>query len=101
MPHNDANFGIGPLVGRGAHLLAMLAARTTLARRAAGAGDRLVHDPADSARTTPALCTAAEAAVDLAGGARRTFGTECRPHIVIGQHVARADDHGSPAFQPV
>jgi ABC-type nitrate/sulfonate/bicarbonate transport system substrate-binding protein len=73
----------------------------TLVVDAPDTGNCLVHDPADSARAAPALCAAAEAAVDLAGGARRTFGAECRPHIVIGQHVARADDHGNPAFQPV
>src|SRR6266403_355492 len=74
--------------------VAVLAGRAALAAGAAGAGDRLVHDLADGARTTPALRAAAEAAIDLAGRARRLLGTERRAHVLVGQHVAGADDHG-------
>ena len=70
------------------------ARRTALAARAARAGDRRVHDAADSARATPALGAAAEAAIDLAGRARRLLGAERGAHVLVGQHVAGADDHG-------
>lgn len=79
---------------------AVLARRTALTGRAAGTGERFVHDLADGARATPALGAAAEAAIDLAGGARRLLGTERRTHVLVAQHVAGADDHGMEAFQP-
>jgi hypothetical protein len=72
----------------------MLARRAALAACAAGAGERLIHDLADGARATPALGAATEAAIDLAGRARRLLGTERRTHVLVGQYVAGADDHG-------
>jgi hypothetical protein len=80
---------------------AMLTCRTALAGGAAGTGERLVHDLADGARATPALGAAAETPIDLAGRARRLLGTERRAHVLVGQYVAGADDHGDGrAFQP-
>jgi hypothetical protein len=78
----------------------MLAAWAAAATRAAGGGDRLVHDAADGARTPPALGAAPEAAVDLTGGARRLLGGERGADVVIAQNVARTDDHGRPGGVP-
>jgi len=78
-------------------LTAVLAARATLAAGAAGARDGLVHDPADGARAPAALGAAPETAVDLPGGARRSLSRKGRANVVVGQHVARTDDHGNPA----
>ena len=62
------------------------------AGRTAGADQRFVHDLSDGAHTAAALGAAAEAAVDLSGGARR-----CRahgaPHFMVAQHVAGTYDH--------
>ena len=82
----------------GCALAAVPAARTALAARAAGSRQRLVHEPADGACAAPALGAAAEAAIDLSGGARRSFSAERRAYVVVGQHVARTDDHENPAF---
>jgi len=79
-------------------LVAMLAAGAALAAGSASAGDGLVHDPTNGARTPPALGAAAEAAIDLTRGARGIPGAERRAHVVVAQHVARTDDHGDPAF---
>ena len=49
-------------------------ARGVVAARRCGAVQRLVHDAADGARTAPALRAAAEAVIDLPGGAPRRFG---------------------------
>ena len=76
----------------------MLAAWAAAATRAAGGGDRLVHDAADGARGAAALDAAAEATIDLAGGARRLFGTDRSAHVVVSQHVARTNNHGSSAI---
>src|SRR4051794_5168573 len=62
------------------------------AGRAAGAGDRLVHDLADGARATPALRAAAEAAVDFTGRTRRGR-SDGMAHLVVAEHVAGTDDH--------
>ena len=78
----------------------MLAAWAAAATRAAGGGDRLVHDAADGARAPPALGAAAEAAIDLTGGARRLLGSKRRADVVIAQNVARTDNHGRPGGVP-
>ena len=78
----------------------MLAARAALAARVTGTRDSFVHDPTDGARATPALGAATKTAVNLAGGARRLLGRERGPNVVVGEHVAGADDHGREAFQP-
>ena len=78
--------------------VAVLAAGAALAADAAGAGDCLVHDPADGARATPALGAAAEAAIDLTGRSRRLLGAERRADVLVTQNVARTDNHGNPAF---
>ena len=65
----------------------------------AGRRNRLVHDAADGARAAAALDAAAEATIDLAGGARRLFGTDRGAHVVVSQHVARTDNHGRPGRQ--
>jgi hypothetical protein len=76
---------------------AVLAARAALATRATGTRDRFVHDATDGARATPALGAATETAINLAGGARRSLSRERGPNVVVGEHVAGADDHGNPA----
>ncbi len=73
------------------------------ARRTAGAGflagaESLVHDPLDGAGTASALGAAAEATINLASGAR--LGARHRhggADILVGEHVAGADDHGTVA----
>ena len=67
----------------------------------AGARKRLVHDLADRAGAPAALRATAEAAVDLSGRAGRRRRFDCRPHVVVGQHVAGADNHlRVPGFHP-
>src|SRR3982074_3228902 len=85
------------LLVAGARLTAMLAAWAALAAGAAGARDGLVHDAADGARAAAALGAATKAAINLAGGARRLLSRQRGPNVVVGQHVARTDDHGNPA----
>src|SRR5580698_8520157 len=54
----------------------------------------LVHDPPDGAGTAPALRAATQAIVDLTGGARGGFRRrQSRAHIMVGEHVAGADNH--------
>src|SRR5690242_14633504 len=64
---------------------------------AAGAragAERLVHDALDGPRAPPALRAAAEAAVDLAGRARREVRSgERAAHLVVAQYVAGTNDH--------
>src|SRR5215831_17141332 len=64
--------------------------------RATGTGRRqgLIDNAADRARATAALGAAAEAAIDLARGARCLAAIERRADVLIAQHVARTDDHG-------
>jgi hypothetical protein len=85
------------LIVRAGLTAVVLAARAALAARSAGARNRFVHDPADRTRTASALGAATEAAVNLAGGARRSLRREGGPDVLVGQHVARTDDHGNPA----
>src|SRR5262249_9254111 len=54
----------------------------------------LIDNAADRARATAALGAAAEAAIDLARGARCLAAIERRADVLIAQHVARTDDHG-------
>src|SRR5262249_58042490 len=61
----------------------------------AGRRNRFVHDAADGARAAAALDAAAEATIDLAGGARRLFSTDRGAHGVVSHHVAKTDNHGS------
>ena len=56
-------------------------------------GQSFVHDPADGADAPPALGAAAEAAIDLTGGPRRFVAGERRADVVVGQHIAGANDH--------
>lgn len=64
-------------------------------RRCGGIDECLVHDAPDGARAAPALRAAAEAMVHLSRGARRGFACrQRRPHVVVGEDVAGADDHG-------
>lgn len=55
-------------------------------------GLRFVHDPANGPRTAPALRAAVEAAIDLAGHARR-IGPDHSTNLMIRQDVTGADDH--------
>src|SRR5262245_36009745 len=86
--------------GCAADLAGEAAVRTAASSGAASAGDCLVHDAADGACATPALGTAAETAIDLAGRARGPLGRERRAHVVVAQHVAGTNDHGGRASQP-
>jgi hypothetical protein len=61
---------------------------------AAGAGQRLVHDSSDCAGAAAALGAATEAPVDLAGGTWGAGRDHGATHIMVGEHIARADDHG-------
>src|SRR5262245_51769286 len=73
--------------------IAVVAARAALAGRRQGrAGKRLVHDLPDGPRAPAALGAAAEAAVDLAGRARR-LGHDRRAHVMVAQHVTGTNDH--------
>ena len=69
-----------------------LVRRTVAAGWTAAAGVRFVHDRADRAGAATALGAAAEAAVDLRGGAR-SVGAHGTAHIVVAQDVAGTDDH--------
>src|SRR5262245_7280639 len=80
--------------------VAVLTVRAALAGSAAGRSERLVHDPPDGAGTTSALGAAAEAAVDLARGARRLGSVQRRAHIRVAEYVTGTDDHWNPASQP-
>ena len=64
------------------------------ATRGLSAGERFVHDAADSPGASPALGAAAKAVIDFAGSARRSLVTgKSRPDVVVSEHVAGADDH--------
>src|SRR3954447_22378981 len=82
-------------------LIAVLTARAALATGAAGARDGLIHDAADGPCATPALGAAAQAAIDLAGGSRRPLGGERGANVLVGQYIARTDDHETRRSQPV
>src|SRR5580693_893897 len=57
-------------------------------------GERLVHNASNGARATSALCVATQAMEDLSRGARDVFTRgKRRAHVVVGQHVAGADNH--------
>ena len=58
----------------------------------------LGHDPSDRSRTPPTLRAAAETAIDLACHARRV-GVHNGPNLMVGQDVARTNDH--PARLPL
>src|SRR5262249_14038653 len=63
--------------------------------------ERLVHDPADGAGAAAALRAAAETAINLASAARAIGRVQRRPHIRVGDHITRTDDHVGPASQPL
>jgi len=65
------------------------------ARGPTSTGKRLVHDSADRAGTAAALRIATEAPIDLPGGAGRRRCLHGRTHVVVGQDIARTDDHVS------
>ena len=54
--------------------------------------DGLVDDLADGASTTAALGATAKAAIDVAGRATGR-GAHSVAHLVVGQHIAGANDH--------
>ena len=58
-----------------------------------GRVERFVHDPPDGGGASSALRAAAEATVDLTGRTRTRFRRYRGADIVVGQNVARADDH--------
>jgi len=60
-----------------------------------GAGpESFIHDFADGARATAALCAAPEAAIDLSRrpGRLLCIGDDAA-HVVVAQHIAGTDDH--------
>jgi hypothetical protein len=66
------------------------------ATRCVGRGKCLIHDAADGSCASPALSTATETIVNFAGGARGSLlGGKRRSNVVVGQHIAGADDHRS------
>ena len=77
-------------------LIVLVGSAGTAASWAAGAKQGFVHDLADGARAAAALSAAAEAAIDLTGGARRARG-HGGPHFMVAQDVAGTDDHPGPA----
>ena len=87
-----------------AAIMCMMLFRTVDVQRAGAAdrafqrrrADRLVDDLADGAGTAAALGAAAEASVDMAGGTT-VRGARGIAHLVVGQHIAGADDH--PAIE--
>jgi hypothetical protein len=67
--------------------------------RAAGI-HRFVDDPADGPGAPSTLCATAEATVDFAGAARRTFGCD-RADLLVGNDVARTHDHDALSLRSV
>jgi hypothetical protein len=67
--------------------------------RAAGI-HRFVDDPADGPGAPSTLGATAEAAVDFAGAARRTFGCD-RADLLVGNDVARTHDHDALSLRSV
>jgi hypothetical protein len=57
-------------------------------------GKRFIHDAADGARASPALGAATQAMIDLPRGTWR-FGAvrQSRAHVMVGEHVAGANNH--------
>ncbi|KIZ45762.1 hypothetical protein OO17_07455 [Rhodopseudomonas palustris] len=63
---------------------------------AAGVTQRLGHDLLDRTNAAPASLAAAEAAIDLAGGpCIAALGTDSATHVMVSQHIAGTNDHGS------
>jgi hypothetical protein len=65
--------------------------RTISATRAC---DRLVHDISNGTRAPAALWAAAEATINLPGGAGYPLIGERRAHVMVAKHVAGTDNHG-------
>jgi hypothetical protein len=65
------------------------------ATRGVGTGQRLVHNPPDGTRAPAALCAATETAIDFAASPRRVVAGQRRANVMIGQHIARTNDHRS------
>src|SRR6202043_1398959 len=53
----------------------------------------LVHNAPDRAGAASALRPAAQRVIDLAGWARACSTRKPRAHVVVGEHVAGADNH--------
>jgi hypothetical protein len=62
------------------------------ARFGGGGAERFIHDASDGAHAASALGAAAQAAIDLAGPARRRGG-DGSADILVGQDVAGTDNH--------
>jgi hypothetical protein len=60
----------------------------------ARAYDRFVHDILNGARAPAALRAAAEATINLPGGAGYPLIGEGRAHVMVAKHVAGTDNHG-------
>jgi hypothetical protein len=70
------------------------------AARRVGCGQRFVHDSADGPCTAAALRAAAKAAIDFAGSPGRFLAGKRRADVVVGQHIAGANDHRSTGRRP-
>jgi hypothetical protein len=70
--------------------------RSRVRLRTSGALQRLVHDLLDRSDAASALRAATEAAVNLARSPGiPTLGTDCAAHVMVAQHIAGTNDHGS------
>src|SRR6201986_3084900 len=56
-------------------------------------GQRVLQDLADGASTATALGATAQTSIDRASRLCRVVSFNRRTHVVVGQHIARADDH--------
>ena len=77
----------------GCKLWKRLGVAVSPATHGVGAGQRLVHNPPDGTRAPAALCAAAETAIDFAASPRRIVARQRRANVMVGQHIARANDH--------
>ena len=71
----------------------MLAHACVRMNEAGCVGRPFIHDPLDGVSAAAALGAASEAGIDLAhAGPSRLFCNH-RPHLMVAEHIARADDH--------
>jgi hypothetical protein len=67
--------------------------RTIAANTVGRAGEPPVHDPLDGRRAASALGVAAEAHKDCGCAAQVNARGDSGAHVMVGKHVAGADDH--------
>jgi hypothetical protein len=79
----------------------MVRVRTTRAACLEARTEGFVHDLLDGARATAALGAAAQAAVNLTRSAREILCGHGVSHVVVGEDVTGANDHGWKLVNPV